>query len=413
MKSYIGGITDTLNTGAFPAVGETEAALGFYFDFDSSVGGTVSILTNPDPGACQGTYDDVSSGKDLNGKIAGNDATGQHKDWSTDFVGWDGSSPEALVRTWIGDIDAQAAGWNGGAHEYRDPAGDRITKVFVTPEGLDYQQLLQKFIRGAVAFSQGTDDYLDDDTDGKGLNSDHTGPDDGDPYTSLEHQWDEGFGYFGAARSYPDWSDDDIKATPGLDVDGDGCVDLKREMNWGHSVNAAKRDIGAVAATDFTADAWAGFYNGRLLLSETAGEGLTAEQFTELQGYRDDATAAWEKSISATVVHYINDTLQDMNTFGTEDYNFYDHAKHWGEMKGFALALQFNRRSPLMDSEDVMMTKFYDMQMLMGTAPVLPTASTDDQAAYRADLIEARTLIGLAYGFDAANLGDDNGENGW
>jgi hypothetical protein len=143
------------------------------------------------------------------------------------------------------------------------------------------------------------------------------------------------------------------------------------------------------------------------------GEGLTAEQFTELQGYRDDATAAWEKSISATVVHYINDTLQDMNTFGTEDYNFYDHAKHWGEMKGFALALQFNRRSPLMDSEDVMMTKFYDMQMLMGTAPVLPTASTDDQAAYRADLIEARTLIGLAYGFDAANLGDDNGENGW
>ena len=26
--------------------------------------------------------------------------------------------------------------------------------------------------------------------------------DDGDPYTAMEHHWDESFGYFGAARDY-------------------------------------------------------------------------------------------------------------------------------------------------------------------------------------------------------------------
>ena len=56
----------------------------------------------------------MSSGKDLVGKLAGNDATGQHKDWSTDFVGWDAdgvTTPESLVRHWFGVVDDQAAAW--------------------------------------------------------------------------------------------------------------------------------------------------------------------------------------------------------------------------------------------------------------------------------------------------------------
>ena len=44
---------------------------------------------------------------------------------------------------------------------------------------------------------------------------------------------------------------------------------------------------------------------------------LTDDQIAELQVYRDQAVGAWEKAISATVVHYINDVLQDMNKFGT------------------------------------------------------------------------------------------------
>jgi len=410
MKAHLGGITDRINEGAFyPVAGDVVEELAFYYDFDSSVGGSVPIYTSPDPGALQTTYDDVSSDKDLAGKTAGNDATGQHKDWTTELVGWDQdgvTSPESLIRTWFVEIDEQAVAWGAGDIPL-DPSGAPVPAVYVSPEGLDYQQLLQKFIRGAVAFSQGADDYLDDDTEGKGLLSDHTALDDGKPYTALEHQWDEGFGYFGAARSYPDWTDAEIADTPGRDVNGDGAVDLTREMNWGHSVNAAKRDRGAVAATDYTAEAWLGFYNGRALLAETAGTPLTEAQATELAGYRDQALDAWEKALASTVVHYINDTLQDMGTFGTDDYDFGNHAKHWSEMKGFALAFQFNRRSPMSDAD------FAAMHALMGQAPVLEDADQSVQDDYAAALIEARTLIGTAYGFDPANLGDDNGENGW
>ena len=148
-------------------------------------------------------------------------------------------------------------------------------------------------------------------------------------------------------------------------------------------------------------------------MSDTAGTALSAEQFAELQGHRDVALEAWEKAIAASVVHYINDTLRDMKAFDSDDYDFYDHAKHWSEMKGFALSLQFNRRSPLMDADNANDTTFARVMDHMGTAPVLPSASQADREAYMAALIEARTLIGDAYGFDAANLGDADGENGW
>ena len=70
---------------------------------------------------------------------------------------------------------------------------------------------------GAVGFSQGADDYLDDDTEGKGLLADHTAADEGKPYTALEHAWDEGFGYFGGARNYLLYTDEEIAGEGGRD----------------------------------------------------------------------------------------------------------------------------------------------------------------------------------------------------
>ena len=190
-------------------------------------------------------------------------------------------------------------------------------------------------------------------------------------------------------------------------MDGDGFVDLTREVNWGHSTNAAKRDLGSNVATDYTAEAWAGFHGGRKLLAETAGRPLTADELTLLRGHRDQAVLAWEACIAATVVHYINDTLQDMGAIDTEAYSFGDHAKHWSELKGFALALQFNPRSPLSDSY------FATLHALIGQAPVLEDAGPTALQAYGDDLRAARALVGDAYSFAADNLGDDNGENGW
>ena len=407
MKSYIGSLTERIDNGEiYPVDGDIAADLDFYLAFDSSTSGQVPHGRSTDPTALQVVYDDVSSGKNLLEKLAGNDAVGQHADWSSDFVGWGDTSPEALVHDHVAAIDALAAARTAGEIPV-DPSGTPIGRVYVSPDGVDHQQILDKFLRGGIAFSQATDDYLDDDVEGKGLLQDHVELEEGKEYTALEHSWDEAFGYFGAARSYGDWTDADVKEFGYADVDGDGYVDLTSEYNWGHSVNASKRDVGSVSGTDFSADAFDSFVSGRALLAETAGSELSDDDFATLQGHRDAAVQAWENAIASTVVHYINDTLGDMGRVGTDEYSFDDHAKHWSELKGFALTLQFNPRSPLSDDD------FEALHDAIGTAPVLSDASTEALDDYAAQLLGARALLGDAYGFDASDLGDERGENGW
>src|SRR5690606_7830723 len=151
--------------------------------------------------------------------------------------------------------------------------------------------------------------------------------------------------------------------------------------------------------TDFAGEAWEGFVRGRQLLAEAAGP-LSADQLDALRAHRDQALGAWEKAIASTVVHYINDTLQDMAAVGTDAWSLADHAKHWSELKGFALALQFNPHAAITDAQLV------QLHALLGQAPVL--SGEEALAAYADDLIAARTLVGTAYGFSSANLGDDD-----
>ena len=348
-----------------------------------------------------------SSKKDLYGKIAGNDEKGQHKVWAEEFVAFGAKgaqSPDTLIQHFFAKIaDHAELGFNGV--ERLDAFGDKITKVYLGEDGLDYKQLVQKVLLGAVNFSQGADDYLDDNTEGKGLLSDHTDFGDSKPYSVLEHQFDEGFGYFGAARDYMEYSDDEIAGKDGReefkgkhDTDGDGEIDLLSEFNFGHSVNAAKRDRATANhtnPTDFTKDAMTAFIKGRELLRNTAGTDLDEAQMTELLGYRDTALIAWEKAIAATAVHYINDVNGDYGKFDTADFSYADLAKHWSELKGFVIGLQFSPNSPLSDEQHEA------VNALVGDAPEL---DADKVSAYAEALLEARSTLATAYEFHQDNV---------
>jgi hypothetical protein len=410
MKSYIGGLTEQIDSGELvPAEGSITGSLNFYFDIDADAAIDLMQPISTDPATEQSYYTDFPSIKSLKGKIAGNDATGQHKDWSTDFMGWSSdqaSSPEELVLYWFAQIEDAAIERANGVVP-NDPSGEPVSNAFVTAEGQDHQQLLQKFLMGAVSFSQGADDYLDDDTDGKGLNSSNAIIE-GKNYSELAHAWDEGFGYFGAAIDYKDYTDEEISGKGGRpeyehgyhDFDGNGSIDLLGELNMGHSVNCGKRDRGSSGnanPTDFTTDAINAFLTGRAIIAN-AGDVLTGEEMNALQEQRDIAVLTWEKCIASTAVHYINDVLGDMKQFGTDDYNFLSHAKDWSELKGFALSLQFNPRSPLNDAD------FATLHAKIGDAPVLPTAEDGAAADYEAALLEARSILQIAYDFDGDNV---------
>jgi len=360
----------------------------------------------------QTTIGEISSShKNLQGKIAGRDLKGQTNNWETDLVGWNdkGSiSPDGLVQEFFSMIgDNVQADIDGTARV--DVNGAAITKFYITDNGLDLKQLTQKFLLGAVNFSQGADDYLDNNYDGKGLLSDNMGGDkDGTKaYTALEHSFDEGFGYFGAARNYNDYTDLEIRAKSGRDgwskgyndLNGDGVIDLTSEFNFGNSTNAAKRDVGSAGnanATDLTKEAFDAFLAGRTIINEAVGDNFTAEQKTALEAQSALAVKAWEKAISATIVHYINEVINDdLATIGTDGFNYSNLAKHWSELKGFSLNLQFNPNSP------VTAEQFAKLQQLIGMQPALVAA---DVPAYQAKLEEARAILATAYSFDADNV---------
>jgi hypothetical protein len=396
--------TTTFDTnGAFVNREEVMNALNSYFDVaDYDVASQRSLLTTTTPSGQTMLAEISGSSKDLVGKIAGNDATGQHKDWNSEFAGWGAkgsTTPEGLVRTFF-DMLADNAQTQLDGTVRQDPFGNDITNISLTSDGRDLRQLIQKFLSMSVSFSQGVDDYLDNDVDGKGLLSDHT--DTVKAYTELEHQFDEAFGYFGAARDYLDYTDEEVATKGGRDdwqlyhdTNGDGSIDFNSEYNFGHSANASKRDRGATVANDFSKEAMDAFLQGRKLLNDTAGVALTDAQKSELYGYRDTAVLTWEKAIAATVVHYINDVDADLDKIGTDDFSYSTTAKHWSEMKGFALGLQFNKATPLSDADFITVhTMFGDMPVLTGEAEV---------AAYRADLLMARDLLQVAYEFDAEN----------
>ncbi|TMP37899.1 DUF4856 domain-containing protein [Pseudoalteromonas rubra] len=386
----------------------------------SNVWGQRDLTVVTDPAAQTKLTDISSSHKDLSGKIAGNDAKGQYKDWTEDgsFAGWtaiaaDGETPipELFVKQLFDQLAERAL-----AEAPLDPSGNDIDTIYVTENGVDLNQLIQKFLYGAVAFSQAADDYLDYDTEGKGLMTDNTAAVEGKAYTNLEHQWDEGFGYFGAARNYMSYTDDEIAGKDGRDAfkagyndaNADGKIDFNSEYNFGNSTNAAKRDRKAVVATDLTKDAYEAFYKGRELINSTEGA-LSETQMETLKGHAKDALLAWEKAIAATVVHYINDTQKDLDLLAAElagtaeeEYTSSDFAtlaKHWSEMKGFALNFQFNRFSPFYADGNV--GKFEQMHTLMGTQPAI---TADAIAAYKVDLQAARDILEEVYGFDAENV---------
>jgi hypothetical protein len=354
----------------------------------------VSIKT-ADATLKQSDYSDISGDKNLQGKMAGQDNLLTHDEfigWSVATTGDDAvkgeginSAPDLLIQEWF-DILAERAGDNDADTDY------------VTEEGLDLQQLVQKFLLGAVTYSQAAEDYLKLD---KGLVKQNSEEDKvGKPYTSLEHQWDEGFGYFGAAHDYNLYTDAQNKAQQDNDTNLDGSIDLYAEYSFGHSVNAAKRDAGATVATDYSKGAMDAFISGRSLIQANfgtdpvLGEGYQAE----LVEISKVALANWEKAVAATVVHYINDVIADYSVYGSADFNSKNLAKHWSEMKGFALGLQFSQ-VPV-----ITMAELKAVHTAFGEAPVLLGADQAAVTVYVAELEAARAVMQAAYAFDADNV---------
>ena len=220
--------------------------------------------------------------------------------------------------------------------------------------GYNYPQLISKFLMGAMMYNQAVDNYLDEK-----LAAD-TKPNDkpykkGAAYTGKEHVWDEAFGYFGAPAHTLKLTPKQIYAIAKqkddafalADYNKDGKVDLKTEMVFAPAYYAAGADKSSKGKTNYLHTITRAFLDGRKLIADAKGEKLTDAQRAKLVGYAKVIGENWEKTLAEAVFKYAGSVYKDMTKLKTiMDANGdvakinANYIKHWGELKGFSLALQ-------------------------------------------------------------------------
>ncbi len=223
--------------------------------------------------------------------------------------------------------------------------------------GYDYKQLISKFAMGAVFYNQAVDNYLDEKLTAENKPNDKPYKE-GAYYTGKEHSWDEGFGYFGAPAHTLSLTPKEViaitkrkaDAFAKADANKDGVVDLKTEMAYAHAYYAAVAD--ASGKTNYLHTITKAFIDGRQLISDAKGEKLTDKQRQQLMAHADTIETNWEKVIAEAVFKYAGSTYKDIQKLkATIDNNgdakeiFRNYAKHWGELKGFSLALQTGKNN--------------------------------------------------------------------
>ena len=317
--------------------------------------------------ALESQYSSLSTGKNLVGKISDEPVIGYNR------------TADDLVREWFKMIADNS--------EDADKLGTPM--AYTSDNGVDMSQMINKVLIGAVPYYQATGVYLNtllerDNSEGK---------DGTKPYTAMEHAWDEAFGYFGAARDYARYTDELLAGKVDdftFDSNGDGSIDFKSEYNFGLSRNAGKRDKGG-SGVNLTQEIFDAFLAGRTAITN---QGTVAE----ISAYRQTAANGMEKVIAATVVHYINDTLSDMSKLGTAEENRADLNKHWAEMKGYTVALQYNPFRLITDGQ------LAELHGIMGEAPIYDAPGSNTYNTQVANYKRAKDVLQAAYGFSNANM---------
>ncbi len=339
-----------------------------YKDGSDLTSHTAQQLTSGGREVVKAKYTDISTGKNLKGKIAGAKLTGTDK------------TPDEMMQEWFAVIaeNSQVADKRGTAAVYTDA------------DGRDLSQLVNKVLLGSVGYYQATGVYMQNI-----LDQDNSAAQEGKLYTKMEHHWDEAFGYFGAAVAYKSFTDNDLAGKLvdySKDGNGDGKIDLASEFNYPFARAAGKRDKGG-EGIDLTAEVFEGFVEGRTHIVNRGSQ-------ADLQAARQKAAQGWEKVIAATVVHYINDTKADMAAL-PENPVFEDKITlntHWAEMKGYAWNLQFNPFRLISDSQ------LEELHEKLGDAPDYSAPGTDGHETAQARLDEAKAIMKSVYGFSDTNL---------
>ena len=304
----------------------------------------------------QSSIDTLSKNKNLSGKT-----------YKGTIIGFPNnmSGPE-VIKFWIKKASAAKKGYDFS-------------------NGYQYQQLISKFIMGAVFYNQAVDNYLDEKLSSR-VKPNHKPYKKGAPYTGKEHSWDEAFGYWGApshtlslsAKQAYEIAKQGKKSKPKTnalkfaDWNSDGKVDLYREMVHSPAYYASSYD--KKGKTKYLHTITKAFLDGRKLLAAANGGKLTSKERNQLRSYAETIEYNWEKTLAESVFKYAGSVFKDakkLNALIAKNIKpgkaLKNYIKHWGELKGFSLAIQTGRKN--LGATAARLNK------LIGYGPVMPNSS--------------------------------------
>ena len=163
-----------------------------------------------------------------------------------------------------------------------------------------------------------------------------------------------------------------MKNFAAADFNNDGEVDLKTEMTFAHAYYASSYDKGG--KTNYLHTVTKAFVDGRELIATANSKNLTDAQRNQLVGYAAVISSNWEKVIAESVFKYAGSVYKDIGKLeGLLDSNgdttkaFANYCKHWGELKGFSMAIQSGKNN--------LGETAVKMNRMIGYGPVLLNAS--------------------------------------
>lgn len=182
---------------------------------------------------------------------------------------------QELFEQYIDSIVAASQSTTPGSNGVAGVGDNGTNKYLFSANGVEYTQLIEKGLMGALMYYQATAVYLDTEK----MDVDNTTPVTGKTYTQMEHHWDESFGYFAVPVDFPT---------------GTGAKYFGKYCN----------DRNALLSTNVIMDA---YLAGRAAISN---DDLTArdEQIARIR-------KEWERVAAGTAVHYMNEAK---NNFGDD-----------------------------------------------------------------------------------------------
>lgn len=247
---------------------------------------------------------------------------------------------QALFEAYFDSIAAASQSSSAAANGTAGVGDNGTNKYLFSANGIEYTQLIEKGLMGALMYYQTTAVYLGDDK----MNVDNAAPVTGKFYTTMEHHWDEAFGYFAVPVDFPG-------NTTGIRFCGKYCNDRDGLLQTNKIMDAFRKGRAAISNNDLT----------------TRNE--------QIEIIREE----WERVMAGTAVHYMNEAKN----------NFADDVLRNHQLsEGFAFitSLKYN------PSKKVTNEQIQDWLDLLGDTFYEVTS---------ANITAVRDQISATYGFDS------------